>query len=486
VRIHSCWTWLLSIVTALITLSAAAGARGSELDPGPGELRDLTQPLVVGVQVGDYPYSFRDKDGKVKGFAIDVVQAIARTMDLKLQERITNNDPEQLQSGELDILPLLAETEARRRLADFSVPVLRLEMVVVVRRDDHRIRHLSDLSGKRVAVGMPGTAGHEYLKQRHPNATVDFTPPPLALALVADGKLDAVVLSRTTAMSELVRQKLDALEILQERTVGFDVRRGIAVRHGDTLLLARLNEGLAILHRTGEFKEIQDRWLSQYDHRKFTWRELLASLSGLMLVAGLIVAFGWRRQRLLAQRVNAQDDELATQRSLLAALYENHPLATVLLTGTVGSAPKMMSWNGQATSLLGLSVEAPPGLALDELAVEPEMTRLIVEVLARWDQLRTGEPWETILGASHRVLESELLLLEQGTSGERRVCLLIGDVTLRRLAEQGAAQARRLQALGEMVGGIAHEFNNLLTPITATVDTMRRTFGAVDGIDADL
>lgn len=58
-------------------------------------------------------------------------------MDLKLEQRITNNDPQQLQSGELDILPLLAETEARRHQADFSVPVLRLETVVVVRRDDN-------------------------------------------------------------------------------------------------------------------------------------------------------------------------------------------------------------------------------------------------------------------------------------------------------------------------------------------------------------
>ena len=35
------------------------------------------------------------------------------------------------------------------------------------------------------------------------------------------------------------------------------------------------------------------------------------------------------------------------------------------------------------------------------------------------------------------------------------------------------AQGRRLRAVGEMVGGIAHEFNNLLTPIVLKVELLR-------------
>jgi signal transduction histidine kinase len=35
------------------------------------------------------------------------------------------------------------------------------------------------------------------------------------------------------------------------------------------------------------------------------------------------------------------------------------------------------------------------------------------------------------------------------------------------------AQGRRLRAVGEMVGGIAHEFNNLLTPIVLKVEMLR-------------
>lgn len=44
------------------------------------------------------------------------------------------------------------------------------------------------------------------------------------------------------------------------------------------------------------------------------------------------------------------------------------------------------------------------------------------------------------------------------------------DVTQRRHLEQGLQQVRRLEALGVLTGGIAHEFNNMLQVMTATLD----------------
>ena len=44
------------------------------------------------------------------------------------------------------------------------------------------------------------------------------------------------------------------------------------------------------------------------------------------------------------------------------------------------------------------------------------------------------------------------------------------DVTQRRTLEQGLQQVRRLEALGVLTGGIAHEFNNMLQVMTTTLD----------------
>ncbi|MDQ2101312.1 hybrid sensor histidine kinase/response regulator [Azospirillum isscasi] len=58
--------------------------------------------------------------------------------------------------------------------------------------------------------------------------------------------------------------------------------------------------------------------------------------------------------------------------------------------------------------------------------------------------------------------------------GEAAWLLVLNDITGRKQAERAIQQAQKMQAIGQLAGGIAHEFNNMLTAIGGFAQMARR------------
>lgn len=458
--------------------AAALAGPTAPVQEKPAPKRDLAKPIVFAVSESFFPYQYRDTDGTLKGFAIDVSDAVAAAMNLHIKFLpVANTDMiDALRSGRVDGILFWSETPERHSFADFSVPIARFETVAVVRKNDPRIHRLADLNGLRVAVGQKGTVGDRYLHAERPEAIPVYTDTTQEyLHLLAAGQIDAAVMSRLTAASMIERYKLRKLTILDDRIPGdrYDVRYCFMLRQGESLLLARLNEGLAVINRTGAFDNIYNTWFGSYEKKTFSPVELVTYVAVALALACLGATWGFLRQRTLSRRIARQAAELAEQRSLLAALYEKHPLATVVFEVATQGPPRVVSLNPEAVRLFGFDPVTAPRQRLDDLPLVPELRAYFADVVARWR--RTGQPdrWEARIASTQQLLETSLIPLGPGESGTLRLCVLSADVTRRRLLDHEIAQSRRQSALGELAGGIAHEFNNLLTPIVATTSLLR-------------
>jgi len=108
--------------------------------------------------------------------------------------------------------------------------------------------------------------------------------------------------------------------------------------------------------------------------------------------------------------------------------------------------------------LLGLSVQD------DVYAVPEERERLVAEFAGR-AEARTEAQWKRKDGTLVTVCLNVRLVRD---SSGRIECFegLVEDVTEQRSLERQFRQAQRLEAVGRLAGGVAHDFNNVLTAIT--------------------
>ena len=79
--------------------------------------------------------------------------------------------------------------------------------------------------------------------------------------------------------------------------------------------------------------------------------------------------------------------------------------------------------------------------------------------------------------AGERVLRSYYRPLPDEPPGARRVLLTQIDLTESRRMEGALRQAMRLEVIGQLTGGVAHEFNNLLTAVLGNLDLLNHRLG---------
>jgi PAS domain S-box-containing protein len=210
---------------------------------------------------------------------------------------------------------------------------------------------------------------------------------------------------------------------------------------------------------------------------------LILLLAGLLLTAVLAftVTSRIRQVSLIQTRVNQRTAELRKTNTQLAALIDASPYSILC----IDAESRVILWNASAEKLFGYSAAEVLGRPYPLILPEEE-----AEFGDRLRRLSSGEVLRNL--ASHRrhrdgtvIRTSSSASAFYDTAGSLLgIMFVIEDTRERDAIQNQLRQAQKMEAIGQLTGGLAHDFNNLLGVLLGNLDLLAERFAA--GEEKDL
>ncbi|HKL21220.1 MAG TPA: transporter substrate-binding domain-containing protein, partial [Tichowtungia sp.] len=250
----------------------------------------LARPLVYGGDRAFPPYEYLDENGDPAGFNIEIARALARELGVDLSFRMEpwSEIRREMDAGEIDLAAMFY-SEGRDQTIDFSVPLAAAAQAVFAGRNSPSYTGPDSLRGKRISV-QNGDLVHDYLlKNGFTDELVIAQNPQDALRMLVDGEVDFSACALLQGRYWMERNEWRHLRAVDKRLFVTDYC--LAVPHGNTALLGRINEGLVLLKESGEYRKIYNKWLGVLDAgvRWEKLRRILLTAGGVLALTAMIV-----------------------------------------------------------------------------------------------------------------------------------------------------------------------------------------------------
>lgn len=148
---------------------------------------------------------------------------------------------------------------------------------------------------------------------------------------------------------------------------------------------------------------------------------------------------------------------------------------------------KILFWNQGAERLYGWKAEMVLGKKASELLyVQPprqveEAQKILIET-GEWQ----GELNQITQDGRSIIVSSRWVLLYDDHQKPKSVLVVSTDITEKKLLEAQFLRAQRMESIGTLASGIAHDLNNILTPVLAVSQLLQIKLSTIDQRDQEL
>lgn len=442
------------------------------------------------------PFEYLNEYDVFKGFCVELANALATQtdQDIELYPMSKTLGEICVGRGYLDGFLGMAVTQEGTALYEFTEPYLTVQGRIMVRRETGHIVNAEDLNGCRVAVEKDSLE-HHILQKYHGIDLVLLNSQVEAIESLLSNEVDAAIAYDTTALYVAGRwHRGGELKVVGEPL--FTAPYAIALAKANSDLAATLNRGLRALRRNGLYDKIHEKWFGFAidEERPPLGRYLYPVLY--VLGAVLLVTLGsLRLNYVLKREVRRRTLELnesnlkleQQQRVILERDAFKEQILNSVGSGivTLNRAGRIVTVNDAARRYLCQEGTERAGTGSDfvgrhytETALYTLIEPAAVDNPGVLTSGVTGADKEVVTRDGRRryftVSAYPLVGVDGNVDG---VIAVFSDETEKRRLQEQVYRQNKLQALGQMVAGAAHEIRNPLSAIKNFTDLLPKKFG---------
>jgi glutamate/aspartate transport system substrate-binding protein len=260
--------FVVALAVAGAALATPAAAVSTTLD----RIKE-TGTITFGYREGAAPFSFKDREGRVRGYSVELCTRVAMAIqkDLALKALKVEWLPvdastrlDAVASGKVDaVCGTTTMTLSRMETVDFSLPIF-VDGGSVLVRTKSKLTRMADLRAKRIAV-IAGTTTEPALTRalaalEAPAVLVHVKNGAEGMTLLTQGKVDGYAGDRIVLAELRIRAQFPESFTFVGSDFSYEPY-ALVLRRGDPDFRLAVNRALVGLYRSGDIDPIFQRWL---------------------------------------------------------------------------------------------------------------------------------------------------------------------------------------------------------------------------------